>query len=83
MLEEFIRAGRPEFVILQAGADSVAGDPITHMRFSPAAHTHAARRLSTLALELCGGRFIATGGGGYNRASLAAAWCGVVEGMLG
>ena len=82
-LEEFIRAGRPEFVILQAGADSVAGDPITHMRFSPAAHTHAARRLSMLALELCGGRFIATGGGGYNRASLAAAWCGVVEGMLG
>jgi len=81
-LEEFVRAGRPEFVILQAGADSVVGDPITHMQFTPKAHTHAARRLSRLAQEFCDGRFIATGGGGYNRNSLAHAWCGVVEGML-
>ena len=81
-LEEFVRAGRPEFVILQAGADSIAGDPITHMQFTPRAHTYAARRLRKLASELCSGRFIATGGGGYNRESLAAAWCGVVEGML-
>ncbi len=81
-LEEFIRAGKPEFVILQAGADSIAGDPITHMQFTPEAHTYASRRLSLLARELCAGRFIATGGGGYNRKSLADAWCGVVEGML-
>jgi acetoin utilization protein AcuC len=81
-IERFVRAGRPEFVILQAGADSIAGDPITHMQFTPAAHAHAAQRLAALAAELCQGRFIATGGGGYNRASLAAAWCGVVEGML-
>jgi acetoin utilization protein AcuC len=81
-IEAFLRAGRPEFVILQAGADSIAGDPITHMQFTPAVHAHAAQRLRKLSGELCGGRFIATGGGGYNRDSLAAAWCGVVEGML-
>lgn len=81
-VEEFVRRGRPEFVILQAGADSIAGDPITHMQFTPAAHGHAAARLCKLAREVCGGRLIAMGGGGYDRANLAAGWCAVVESML-
>lgn len=81
-VEEFVRAGRPEFIILQAGADSIAGDPLTHLRYTPAAHAHAARRLRELADDCCGGRLVATGGGGYNRASLAAAWCAVVEALL-
>lgn len=81
-VEEFVRRGKPEFILLQAGADSIAGDPLTHMQYSPAAHGYATRRLCTLADERCGGRFIATGGGGYHRPNLAAAWCEVVEGML-
>jgi acetoin utilization protein AcuC len=82
-VEEFVRAGKPEFIILQAGADSIANDPITHMQFTPAVHAHAATRLCALADEFCQGRIIATGGGGYNRTNLAAAWCAVVEAMLG
>ncbi|MDH5486317.1 MAG: acetoin utilization protein AcuC [Gammaproteobacteria bacterium] len=81
-VEEFVRAGKPEFIILQAGADSIAGDPITHMQFTPAVHAHATTRLCALADEFCQGRIIATGGGGYNRANLARAWTGVVEAML-
>jgi acetoin utilization protein AcuC len=81
-VEEFVRAGKPEFIILQAGADSLAGDPITHMLYTPAAHAHAATRLCALADEFCQGRIIATGGGGYDRANLAAAWTNVVEAML-
>ena len=81
-IEEFVRAGRPEFVILQAGADSIAGDPITHMRFSPASHAHATIRLCALADEFCQGRLIGLGGGGYDRANLAAAWTAVVRAML-
>ncbi|MGQ0836414.1 MAG: acetoin utilization protein AcuC [Gammaproteobacteria bacterium] len=72
----------PEFVILQCGADSIDGDPITHMRFSPAVHGRAARDLAALADELGHGRVLATGGGGYNRANLAKAWTAVVEGLL-
>jgi acetoin utilization protein AcuC len=81
-VEQFVRAGKPEFIILQAGADSIAGDPITHMQYTPAAHAHAATRLCALADEFCQGRIIATGGGGYDRANLAAAWTNVVEAML-
>lgn len=81
-VEEFVREGQPEFIVLQAGADSIKGDPITHMAYSPAAHRHAAGRLCGIADEMCHGRFLATGGGGYNRRNLAHAWCAVVEAML-
>lgn len=77
--EDFIRQGKPEFILLQCGADSIAGDPITHMAYSPAAHAYAAERLSVLADELCDGRLVAMGGGGYNRENLARAWCSVIE----
>ena len=82
-IEEFVRRSRPEFILLQAGADSVAGDPITHLQLTPAAHAHAGARLCALADECCRGRIVALGGGGYNRANLAAAWCAVVAAMLG
>lgn len=81
-LEAFVRHGRPEIILLQAGADSIAGDPITHMQFTPKAHAYATQRLCAVADELCQGRIIAMGGGGYNRANLAAAWNEVVAAML-
>jgi acetoin utilization protein AcuC len=81
-VEAFVRKGKPELIILQAGADSIKGDPLTHMAFTPAAHAHAAYRLTLLANEICNGRMIALGGGGYNRNNLALAWNGVIQAML-
>ncbi len=82
LVESFVRQGKPEFILFQAGADSIKNDPITHMAFSPAAHGHAARSLCRLADEFCDGRIIAMGGGGYNRTNLALGWNAVVEAML-
>jgi acetoin utilization protein AcuC len=72
----------PEFLLLQCGADSVAGDPITHLQWTAEAHRRAARDLCRLADELGHGRVLGMGGGGYNRANLAAAWNNVVEALL-
>jgi acetoin utilization protein AcuC len=72
----------PEFLILQCGADSLAGDPITHLRFTAAAHRRAAADLAGLAERLGHGRLLALGGGGYNRSNLAQAWNAVVEALL-
>ncbi len=77
-----LRKYEPEFIVMQCGADSVEGDPITHLKFSPAAHRRAAADLVSLAERLGHGRVLATGGGGYNRLNIAMAWSGVVEGML-
>ena len=71
----------PEFLLLQCGADSIAGDPIAHLQLSSACHARAARELCALADRLGHGRVLAFGGGGYDRANLARAWSGVVEAL--
>ncbi len=81
-VEQFLRRGKPEFILLQAGADSIEGDPITDMAFSPQVHAHTARRLCALADEFCNGRMLAMGGGGYNRTNLALAWNEVLRAMI-
>lgn len=71
-----------QLIILQCGADSLEGDPLTHLRLSPAAHARAARDLAALALEQGHGRLLALGGGGYNRSNVAAGWNAVVAALL-
>lgn len=81
-VEAFIDAHRPEFIILQCGADSLEGDPITHLRLTEEAHAHAAARLAALADRHCDGRILGVGGGGYNRRNLARAWARVVRSFV-
>lgn len=78
-VEAYLERDPPDFILLQCGADSLAGDPITHLRYSEASHAHAARRLCDLADRVCEGRVVAMGGGGYNRSNLARAWTAVVR----
>lgn len=81
-VEAYLADFRPEFIVFQCGADSVAGDPLAHLQLSPAAHGYAAARLCALADRYGGGRLLATGGGGYNRRNLALAWTSVVEAFV-
>ena len=78
-VEEHLLHYRPEFIVFQCGADSLAGDPLAHLQYTPEAHAHAARRLCALANELAEGRIMGFGGGGYNRTNLAKAWCAVLD----
>ena len=78
-VEEFLRRFKPEFIVFQCGADSLAGDPLAHLQYTPAAHAHAAKRLCELANEFAGGRIMGFGGGGYNRTNLALAWNAVLH----
>jgi acetoin utilization protein AcuC len=81
-VDAFIDKSQPEFIILQCGADSLAGDPITHMAYTSEAHRHATTRLCDLADRHCHGHLLALGGGGYNLKNLAEAWCAVVKAMI-
>lgn len=78
----FIDRCKPELIILQSGADSIAGDPITSMQFSPSCFYEVAKSLAELANQHCKGRMISLGGGGYNRENLAEGWSQIVNGML-
>jgi len=81
-VEAYLRAAKPEFILFQCGADSLAGDPITHLCFTEAAHAEAAASLCRIADECCEGRIIGTGGGGYNRQNVARAWTRVVQSFV-
>lgn len=80
-VERHLRQFPPQLFILQCGADSLAGDPITHMAWTEASHAHAAARLAALADEFESFGVLALGGGGYNRHNLARAWTAVVEAL--
>jgi acetoin utilization protein AcuC len=81
-VEDFIDRAQPEFILFQCGADSLAGDPITHLAYTSEAHRHATVRLCALADRHCQGRLLALGGGGYNLKNLADAWCAVTKVMI-
>jgi len=80
-VEAYLEKRQPELLLLNCGADSLAGDPITHLAYSENAHGHAAARLRVLAERYCDGRVLGMGGGGYNRGNLARAWTRIVEGF--
>lgn len=80
--ESFMRNFKPEFIILQCGADSMSGDPITHLEYSEKSYQLATQRLCQIADKYCSGKLIALGGGGYNMHNISKAWPTVVQAML-
>ena len=80
-VEEFLLQNPVDFFLLQCGADSIKGDPITHLEYSEKSHAYAAKRLCMLADDMCAGKLIALGGGGYNHSNIAKTWTAVVESL--
>jgi acetoin utilization protein AcuC len=58
-------AFRPTLLVTQQGSDTHALDPLAHLSVTTAAHAEAARLLDTVATTCTEGRWLATGGGGY------------------
>ena len=56
----------PDLIVSQHGADSHAWDPLAHLHVTTTAHGKAARLIDALAHQFAGGRWLATGGGGYD-----------------
>jgi acetoin utilization protein AcuC len=57
---------RPDIVVSQHGADAHAFDPLAHLNVTTTAMGAAARLVDSLAHTYAGGRWLATGGGGYD-----------------
>lgn len=81
-VRSFVDASDPEFVILQCGADGLAGDPLTHLCLSRAVHRRVTADLCAVAERCCQGRLLALGGGGYDREHTALAWVEVISSLV-
>ncbi len=56
----------PDIVVSQHGADSHVWDPLAHLALTTTAMGEAARLVDAVAHRFAGGRWLATGGGGYS-----------------
>jgi acetoin utilization protein AcuC len=62
-----LRAFRPEVLVSQSGCDSHALDPLANLLLSVDGQRSSYAALHELAHEICDGRWVAVGGGGYER----------------
>ncbi|MBC6457662.1 acetoin utilization protein AcuC, partial [Actinomadura sp. HBU206391] len=60
-----LRAFEPEILVTQHGCDSHALDPLAHLSLTVDGQRMAYEALHGLAHEVAGGRWVLTGGGGY------------------
>jgi acetoin utilization protein AcuC len=65
LLPELAGAFRPDVIVLMNGVDGHAVDPLTHLRASTRLYEETVSIVGAIADEHCGGRIVATGGGGY------------------
>jgi acetoin utilization protein AcuC len=60
-----VRRWKPDVLVTQLGCDTHATDPLAHLRLTTRSYREAAKVLHGLAHEVTDGRWVATGGGGY------------------
>lgn len=79
-----LRSFAPDVIVLQAGGDSHRNDPLTHLHNSVAGFDSTVRGIIALSDQLCGGRIIVTGGGGYDTFSaVPRMWACAMARLLG
>ncbi|HEY6567615.1 MAG TPA: acetoin utilization protein AcuC, partial [Actinomycetota bacterium] len=79
-----VTAFAPEVLVTQLGCDTHASDPLAHLRLTTNAYRTTAQILHGLAHEVAGGRWVATGGGGYQWARVVPrAWTTYFAEMAG
>jgi acetoin utilization protein AcuC len=84
VVPERVGAFRPDVLVTQLGCDTHASDPLAHLRLTTRAYREAAKTLHRLAHDAAGGRWVATGGGGYQWASVVPrAWTIYFAEMVG
>ncbi|MED3992360.1 class II histone deacetylase [Priestia aryabhattai] len=78
-----IKQFQPELIIISAGQDANALDPISRLMVTREGFKYMANKIRELAESYCEGRLIIAQEGGYNLAYLPIATMGVIEGLVG
>jgi len=66
VVPDLLRAFQPQLLVSQLGCDTHRLDPLAHLACTVDGQRLAYARMHTLAHELCGGRWVVLGGGGYD-----------------
>jgi acetoin utilization deacetylase AcuC-like enzyme len=78
-----LRAFEPQFILISAGQDPAASDPLGRMSVTTEGFRGMAERLAGLAEEICNGRLVAYQEGGYSIDHLPYCTLAIVEALAG
>ncbi len=79
VVPQLVAEFNPDIIVSQHGADAHGNDQLTNLRVSVDHQLAAARMVRELATEHAGGRWVATGGGGYTVVEVVPrVWAGLV-----
>ena len=77
-----VEAHAPQMILISAGFDAHARDPLANLQFTEADFAWATERLCVLADRLCDGRIVSTLEGGYDLSALAASTAAHVQVLM-
>jgi acetoin utilization deacetylase AcuC-like enzyme len=77
-----LRRFEPDFLLISAGFDAHADDPLAGLQFHEDDYAWATEELLAVARECCGGRLVSTLEGGYNLEALAASAAAHVAALM-
>jgi acetoin utilization protein AcuC len=66
VVPEVLNSFGPDLILSQNGCDAHELDPLAHLKLTTRVYEHVPQRVHDLAHELCGGRWVPVGGGGYD-----------------
>lgn len=83
VVEPLARAFAPDVIVGQFGADAHHEDPLTDLGLTLPGYRWLVEGIARLSDELCGGKLVALGGGGYNFGVVPRAWTSVLAILQG
>ncbi|MDQ3702590.1 MAG: hypothetical protein M3442_16950, partial [Chloroflexota bacterium] len=78
-----LRAYRPDVILLNFGVDGHFADPLVRLWLTTATYRTVAATVHDLAHELCAGRLIVCGSGGYDPRHVARCWATLLATLTG
>jgi acetoin utilization protein AcuC len=74
LVPPLIRSYKPDIILNQFGVDGHYGDPLVGLSLTTDTYKQIASTLHVLSHEVCSGRYLVLGGGGYNLDNVPRCW---------
>jgi len=74
IVPDALKKFRPEIILVQCGADGHLNDRLAHLRLTTKVYSEVVSMMHSLAHELCNGKLLLFGGGGYTLANVPRVW---------